>query len=535
MGKIRRRSILFATVALVAAILHPAPATAVATSSVGYAWGDFDNDGRGDLAIGAPGEAVGARVGAGVVHVLYGTSSGLSSSGSQLWTQNKRGVPGASETRDTFGGSLAVGDFNSDGRDDLAIGAPNDSVGRAAGAGTVTVVFGRDGSGLNAGGAQLMRQGGEGISGAAEPNDGFGNSLAAGDFNGDGTTDLAVGAPGETIDGVQAAGAVNILNGVDSAGLTGAGGETIQQESAGVSGTNERGDRFGHALTVGHYNGDVYEDLAIGSPFESIGSLENAGVVHAIFGAETGPDRSTTHLMSQNTIFLETQAGANDAFGYSLASGNFNPGEDEPYSYDDIAIGVPGDLADDSGAVNIVQGSNEGFVEVAETWYQNKPGESGAVGDAREAGDDFGYSLAANDFNGDGRCDLAVGVPNEDSPTRNEGAVAVIYGDDTGLEPGVGPSQFWSQESGSLPVVGERDDRFGSSLASGDFDGDGINDLVIGARNEDVGTKRDAGAVTVIYGHARRLSSDDSDLWTQNTRGIADSAEAGDRFGGAGA
>src|SRR5207249_835937 len=116
------------------------------------------------------------------VAVLYGSGSGLTAKGDDLWTQGSRGIRGAAEAGDHFGAALAVGDFNHDGYADLAIGVPGENVGKAANAGAVAVLYG-SGSGLTAKGDDLWTQGSGGIRGAAEAGDGFGSALAAGDFN----------------------------------------------------------------------------------------------------------------------------------------------------------------------------------------------------------------------------------------------------------------------------------------------------------------------------------------------------------------
>src|SRR5688500_5802822 len=126
-----RRRRLFICAVLALASLGPAapPARSVETGASGYPWADFDGDGFGDVAIAAPGEAIGARREAGAVHILYGTGSGLSAAGDQIWHQDIAGVPGKAETGDSFGNAVATGDFDADGFDDLAIGAPGESLG----------------------------------------------------------------------------------------------------------------------------------------------------------------------------------------------------------------------------------------------------------------------------------------------------------------------------------------------------------------------------------------------------------------------
>ena len=81
--------------------------------------GDFDDDGRDDLAVGVPFEGFVGAGGAGAVNVLYGSASGLASTGNQLWYQNSPGIEDSAEDNDVLGWAVAVGDFNGDGISDL--------------------------------------------------------------------------------------------------------------------------------------------------------------------------------------------------------------------------------------------------------------------------------------------------------------------------------------------------------------------------------------------------------------------------------
>jgi hypothetical protein len=138
--------------------------------------GDFDNDGFADLAVGAPGEAVGSADGAGAISVLYGSATGLTTSGGQLFTQ----VAGTVEAGDQFGAQLAAGDFNNNGFADLAAAAPLEAVGSVLGAGAVSVLYGA-GGGLTSSGGQLFTQNSPGVPGGAETFDQFGGiSFSAG-------------------------------------------------------------------------------------------------------------------------------------------------------------------------------------------------------------------------------------------------------------------------------------------------------------------------------------------------------------------
>jgi hypothetical protein len=172
------------------------------------ATGDFDGDGRAELAVGAPADSV-TQDGQGSVTVADPRRERA-----LLLTQSSPGVKGSAEKWDSFGAALATGDFDADGRDDLAIGVPGEGLTanqRAMdyGDGAVHVVYGtRDG--LRGARSEMWTQ--NLLKGEPRYYDRFGAALAAGDFNGDGDDELAVGVPGEK--------AVQVLAGARSGGLT---------------------------------------------------------------------------------------------------------------------------------------------------------------------------------------------------------------------------------------------------------------------------------------------------------------------------
>ena len=220
--------------------------------------GDFNGDRRDDLAIGVPGEDVftgaGVRTDAGAVNVIYGRSYavGLVAAGNQLWHQDVIGILDAAEDDDKFGSALTAGDFNDDGKDDLAIGVPGEDLLGAAvtDAGAVNVLYGRGPwAGLTALADQFWHQDLLPNNDGAEMHDRFGSALTAGDFNGDGKDDLAIGVPGEDIGECLDAGAVDAIYGQDPwVGLLPAGSQFWHQDRPGILDDAEQWDCFGQSL-----------------------------------------------------------------------------------------------------------------------------------------------------------------------------------------------------------------------------------------------------------------------------------------------
>src|SRR5690349_5081501 len=105
---------------------------------------------------------------------------------------------------------VASGDFNGDGFDDLAIPVPNQEVNGAVDAGAVIIMYGTA-SGISATGSKMFNENKSGMASNAEVLDRFSTTLATGDFNGDGFSDLAIGVPHQTVNGQANAGAVHVM------------------------------------------------------------------------------------------------------------------------------------------------------------------------------------------------------------------------------------------------------------------------------------------------------------------------------------
>jgi hypothetical protein len=240
--------------------------------------GDFDGDDRDDLAIGAPYEE------GGKVHILYGSAPGLAVTGSELWSQDSPGVPDTSEDSDHFGRSLAAGDFDDDGVDDLAIGVPFEDVDTPAGevsnAGAVVVLRG-SATGMAA--ASYWTQERVDVPGVATANADFGIGLAAGDFARDGALDFAVGIAGQDVGHGPREGMVIVLHGHHGVSLTAIPDEMWRQGFGGLGGNGEQGDEFGRELGIGDFDGNGFDDLAIGAPRESTVAVGN-GAEWVIYG-----------------------------------------------------------------------------------------------------------------------------------------------------------------------------------------------------------------------------------------------------------
>jgi len=357
------------------------------------------------------------------------------------------GLPGLAAGNEHGQSVAAAGDVNGDGYDDLVVGAPFHPVAGVGVAGAAFVYFGGPGADAV---PDLTLTG-------AGANDQFGASVAgAGDVNGDGFDDVIVGALTNDAGGANAGRAYVFFGGLTpntapDLVLTGA----------------EAGDLFGRSVAgAGDVNGDGVDDVIVGAYNNDAGG-SNAGRAYVFFGGpgiDAAPDLTVTG------------AAANDFFGFAVAGAGDVNGD----GYDDLVVGA---YLNDAGGTS----AGRAYVFFGGAAPDATP-DLVLTGEA--AADQFGISVAgAGDVNGDGYDDVLVGATGNDAGASNAGAASVFFG-------GAAPDA-----AADLTVIGSAaSDQMGRSVGgAGDVNGDGFDDLIVGAYLNDAGGAS-AGRAYVVFG-----------------------------------
>jgi len=322
----------------------------------------------------------------------------------------------------------------------------------------------------------------EQLAGRLADGDLFGAAVAPlGDLDGDGVGDLAVGAPGD------GGGAVWIL--IMSADGTVRESERLTAET-GELGELADEDGFGSALaSLDDLDGDGVRELAIGAPGDGEMGF-GSGAVWIVFPRADGSVKQLTKITAGRSGLPVAALAEEDAFGSSLA----RIGDLDGDGVAELAVGTPGidDRARDTGGVWVLYLTSTGTVRRS----TKISAASGHLGFVHKRADRLGTAVAAiGDLNRDGVPDLAVGAPESDDGAASSGAVWILFLRPNGYVAG---KHKLSGARGPLRGELERNDLFGTALASpGDLDGDGIQDLLVGAPSDD-DAAQGAGAVWVL-------------------------------------
>ncbi len=445
--------------------------------------GDFNGDGIMDIIAGAETAHTTGLPNSGGAYVLYGSKDNLefekSTDGVTIY-----GERSLDSILDKFGISVASGDINGDGIDDLLVGAVQASTPRTSSpfAGAVHIIYGAQHSKGNV--IDLSQTNADvTIRGSGSP-EGFGRSIAVGDVNGDHIGDIIVGIVRHATARTSVIGRFYVFYGKDMPSGTVIDLSDGAKPDVMIIGATGN-ERLGYTVASADINHDKFDDIIVGANLGRNLQGINSGIVYVVFGRQFG-ENELIELSSADSSLKIYGRSSGDNLGMSVAAGNVNNDNNA-----DIIIGASRATFNQdrpvSGAVYVFYGSdlNNGKIELA-----TQPANLTIVGS--EIGSNFGTSVATGYVDNDKNADVIIGSGGSGKSNK----AYVVFGDNF-KEPVVMDLAVGQDVVINSPQEARA---FGQSISSGDIDDDGLDDILIGAPLTDSNGTVSNGAMYIVYG-----------------------------------